>query len=416
MPKNSSPATSPPAPPVIERYQPKGTCLCGATNGKAYGSARHTAEDCDLAYLKRKTRPRRERLAKHARVVDLFAGAGGLSLGLVEAGRTVGVQVVHALAIDKDPAALGVYSKNLAPERLYAGDIRNFLPGELGKKVLPEEKELAKGVGEVSVLLAGPPCQGHSSLNNHTRHTDKRNQLYERVGRAAEVFKPESIISENVPSVVHGHDRALDRTMVRLEKLGYKVSAAVLNLADVGVPQTRKRHVLVASQREDIDLVRYWEAQKVETRRTVWWAIKDLKSIDSEDLLDTPAEHTELNIERLQYLIDEDLFDLPDDRRPKCHQGGEHSYSSMYGRLHPDRPAQTLTSGFGSPGQGRFGHPKLPRTLTPHEAARLQFLPDSFDFSTVKRRVALATMIGNAVPPKLGIVLGSLLFSSSPRI
>ncbi|MGH3053264.1 MAG: DNA cytosine methyltransferase, partial [Gaiellaceae bacterium] len=90
--------------------------------------------------------------------------------------------------------------------------------------------------------------------------------------------------------------------------------------------------------------------------------------------------------------------------RPVCHQS-EHSYVSMYGRLRWDAPAQTVTTGFGSMGQGRYVHPLRPRTLTPHEAARLQFLPDFMRFEEIRTRAALAQAIGNAAPPLLTIVL-----------
>ncbi|MDO8943143.1 MAG: DNA cytosine methyltransferase, partial [Desulfobacterales bacterium] len=101
-----------------------------------------------------------------------------------------------------------------------------------------------------------------------------------------------------------------------------------------------------------------------------------------------------------RYLLAKGEYDLPNHMRPKCHQG-EHSYKSMYGRLAWNQPAQTITSGFGSIGQGRYMHPDLLRALTPHEAARIQGFPDYFDFGKATTRSALATMIGNAVPPQL---------------
>jgi DNA (cytosine-5)-methyltransferase 1 len=103
----------------------------------------------------------------------------------------------------------------------------------------------------------------------------------------------------------------------------------------------------------------------------------------------------------MKYLVNKGVYRLPDRMRPDCHKDGNHTYASVYGRLNWDEPAQTITGGFISPGQGRFVHPSLPRTLTPHEAARLQFFPDFFDFSNVEKRTALAEMIGNAVPMKL---------------
>jgi len=139
--------------------------------------------------------------------------------------------------------------------------------------------------------------------------------------------------------------------------------------------------------------------------RTVRWAITDLLTLEGDDALDVPSRPSETNIKRMDYLFDNGTYDLPNPQRPKCHQD-DHSYFSMYGRLAWDKPAQTITSGFGSMGQGRYVHPSRRRTLTPHEAARLQFLPDFVSFGdTTKRRGALATMLGNVAPPKLTMVL-----------
>jgi DNA (cytosine-5)-methyltransferase 1 len=110
----------------------------------------------------------------------------------------------------------------------------------------------------------------------------------------------------------------------------------------------------------------------------------------------------------MEHLLQEKLYDLPNNLRPKCHQN-DHSYKSMYGRLRWNLPAQTITSGFGSIGQGRYMHPTQPRALTAHEAARIQGFPDYFDFSPVGKRGDLATMVGNAVPPALSREVGDAL-------
>jgi len=135
---------------------------------------------------------------------------------------------------------------------------------------------------------------------------------------------------------------------------------------------------------------------RVEKPRSVRWAIADLSRKRGSGIFDAPSILSRANTNRINYLFRYGLYNLPDHRRPICHQRA-HSYKSMYGRLSYDELAQTITSGFGSPGQGRFIHPTRPRALTPHEAARLQFFPDSFDFSSVELRTALANMIGNAV-------------------
>jgi len=113
----------------------------------------------------------------------------------------------------------------------------------------------------------------------------------------------------------------------------------------------------------------------------------------------------------MRWLLDNNAFDLPNRLRPPCHQG-DHSYVSMYGRLKWDEPAQTITSGYGSLGQGRFMHPTLPRTLTPHEAARLQGFPDYFTFGSALTRTEAAVIIGNAVPPALASIVVSRLIAA----
>jgi DNA (cytosine-5)-methyltransferase 1 len=138
--------------------------------------------------------------------------------------------------------------------------------------------------------------------------------------------------------------------------------------------------------------------------RSVSWAISDLLDRVETGPFDTPAKHSATNQARIEYLFSNALYELPDDQRPDCHRLKAHSYKSVYGRLRPDEPAPTITTGFGSTGQGRFVHPTLPRTLTPHEAARVQFIPDFFDFGD-ERRGALQDMIGNAVPPKISYLL-----------
>ncbi|MEN8220818.1 MAG: DNA cytosine methyltransferase [Pseudomonadota bacterium] len=104
------------------------------------------------------------------------------------------------------------------------------------------------------------------------------------------------------------------------------------------------------------------------------------------------------------------MYNLPDLVRPSCHKNKNHSYKSCYGRLYWDKPAQTITSGFGSMGQGRYIHPLRKRVITPHEAARIQGFPDFFDFSMVNLRGDLHGMIANAVPPKItAMIINSLL-------
>ena len=114
------------------------------------------------------------------------------------------------------------------------------------------------------------------------------------------------------------------------------------------------------------------------------------------------------NRKRVAYLFEKNKYNLPNEYRPNCHKNNTHSYISMYGRLKWDEPAQTITSGFGSMGQGRFVHPSRKRVITPHEAARIQGFSDDFKFSCVDKRTKLHQMIGNAVPPPVAFMLTSI--------
>jgi DNA (cytosine-5)-methyltransferase 1 len=226
--------------------------------------------------------------------------------------------------------------------------------------------------------------------------------------RAAEVLEPQALFIENVPAVERDRGRCVQRVINGLERLGYRVDAKVVSVVDVGVPQLRRRHVLVAHERSAPSLDDAVETARIEAPRPLSWAIADLH--DDGSILNSAALLTHENRRRAEYLFKRDLYDLPNWLRPRC-QRGPHAYKSMYGRLRWDEPAQTITSGFGSPGQGRYLHPRRVRTLTPHEAARVQFIPDWFDFSLLVHRKHLARAIANAVPPKLAFVVASQLLS-----
>lgn len=338
------------------------------------------------------------------RVVDLFSGCGGMSLGAREACTAVGLGFHPLLAIDSDPSILRVYDANFGPSQALDTDIRKLIDGVRGTRRTQSETALLEDLGRVDVLLAGPPCQGYSDLNNHTRRADDRNRLYERVARFIEISLPEHVLVENVPTIVHSVEPSVDDTIALLRELGYYVDTAIVDLSELGVPQERKRHVVAASRSRRMSVERIVSRHHITRSRDIRWAIEDLEGEATTRMLARPTRHSRDNVKRIDYLFDHRLYDLPNRLRPPCHRDGNHSYKSMYGRLQYNEPAQTITSGYGSPGQGRFVHPAQRRALTPHEAARLQFFPDSFDFSCAKRRSDLANMIGNAVPMKLSYV------------
>jgi DNA (cytosine-5)-methyltransferase 1 len=214
--------------------------------------------------------------------------------------------------------------------------------------------------------------------------------------RFAEILRPKHVLIENVPDVVRDRRGVTTRAKLRLEQLGYVVSEQVLAAAEMGVAQRRRRYFLLATDKR----IEFSNLCKVSHARSVRWACEDLLDISSELSIDSHASSSKDNRERIAYLFRHDLYDLPNEQRPLCHRNKHHTYNAVYGRLRWDEPAPTITSGFNSPGQGRFVHPARPRTLTPHEAARVQFIPDFFDWGHAGRE-ALTQMIGNAVPPKL---------------
>ncbi len=362
------------------------------------------AASADAAFLRSAEWPGISGTAPVVRAADLFSGCGLMTLGAWEGCRAIGRRLEPIVAFDSNEDAAAVYQHNFPSASVITDPIEAILTGNLGATPTAAERKLCKATGPIELLMAGPPCQGHSDLNNHTRRHDPKNRLYARVARFAELLEPKHIVVENVSAVLHDRGRVLEKTIAALLRLGYSIDHGTVDLSIIGVPQRRRRHVLLASLTRTPDVraivSRYWRRT-----RTVGWAIGDIAKIKSMHTFDLAAKPTPINQKRIDYLFHHERYDLPDHVRPDCHRLKEHSYKSVYGRLNWNAAAQTITSGFTCMGQGRYVHPKYRRTLTPHEAARLQFIPDFFRFPDDVKRTALAEMIGNAVPPKLTYVL-----------
>lgn len=185
--------------------------------------------------------------------------------------------------------------------------------------------------------------------------------------------------------------------------MGYIVSYDVFSASDFGVAQNRKRYFLVATKLRNFEIKDILNVN-ITSKRDFAWATADLLGGKKYDVFNTPAIHSKTNQQRIKYLFQKNIHELPDHMRPDCHKLKKHSYKSVYGRLFINEPTPTITTGFGSTGQGRFVHPTRQRTITPHEAARLQFFPDFFIFPSKKRRI-LQMLIGNAVPSKLPFLI-----------
>lgn len=360
-------------------------------------------DEVDRTWLRSPTMPMAEG-STGVGIVDLFSGLGGLSLGVHEAARAVG-RAGRAVGIDSDANAIATFAANLPDARGLHTDVTAVFDGRPGARTTSSERAFARIASGTDVLVGGPPCQGHSAFNNRTRHSDERNSLYLTMVRAAEVLEPDHVVIENVPGALRDRASVVQRSMEDLAALGYEVGCGVVDMVLLGVPQLRRRLVVVASRTVSPDIDGWLERHRT-APRTVRWAIEDLVDVDASALVDTPASSAPQTRGRIDVLFEQDLWELPNEYRPPCHAHGGHSYQSIYGRLRWDQPAQTVTTGFYSMCMGRYVHPSRRRTLTAREAARLQFLPDHIDLSSVDQRGALARLIGNAVPVKLGYVLG----------
>jgi DNA (cytosine-5)-methyltransferase 1 len=366
-------------------------------------------------------------LAAPVRTVELFCGPGGLAMGFSEACRELGGRFDSEVAVDQDEAAVEVYAANhrtkirkvctateVVDYRVKgAGDAAAF-------RFTPEiSHDLEHLVGQVDAVIAGPPCQGHSNLNNRSRRTDRRNELYFTVPAAAIALEADIVVIENVPAVVHDRSQVVASTRHILEEAGYVVEQGVLSAGSMGWAQTRRRFFLVGRRSKPPIPLRDVELALADEARSVMWAIGDLIDRPFDDRLHLEIALSDENRRRIDWLHTENKFDLPNDLRPDCHKDGT-TYNAVYGRLHGDRPAPTITTGFLTPGRGRYIHPELRRTLTPLEAARLQGFPDTYDFFPDPRnppnKLKLTKWIGDAVPMPLGFAAGlSALGNGWPR-
>ena len=204
--------------------------------------------------------------------------------------------------------------------------------------------------------IAGPPCQGHSNLNNRTRREDPRNLLYLTAVALAVGLRAKTVAIENVPEVISDKSDVVGTAKALLKAAGYSyIDSAVLAADAMGGAQTRKRYFLIASMVDpkEIDISLNAVADRLRhSARTLGWAIGDLLS-DPKDpiktgVMDTVPAMSEENRTRINYLFEHDEYDLPDAVRPDSHKNG-HTYPSVYGRMYWEKPAQTITTGFLTP-------------------------------------------------------------------
>lgn len=317
--------------------------------------------------------------------IDLFSGCGGLSVGL----RKAKFQVLAAIEIDEK--AQLTYELNHPKVRLYKEDIRKVSPVEMMKSV-------GLRVGELDLLAGCPPCQGFSRLRTKNQKTyvpDDRNNLVSDFLRFVTAMKPKTVMLENVPAL--GKDRRFTRMKNQIVQLGYEVVVQVLDAADYGVPQRRKRLIMLASRIGTPSI-----APMARSRISVRKAIGGLTAPSrSKDGLHSLGENRSQAVRELISLIPKNggsRSDLNAGHQLACHLKTDGFYD-VYGRMRWDDVSPTITSGCHNPSKGRFLHPVRNRTITLREAAVLQGFPHNYRFDVSHGKESIALMIGNALPP-----------------
>lgn len=320
--------------------------------------------------------------------IDLFCGAGGLTVGLQKAGFKV------LAGVELNPIAAETYSMN-HDHAVYVEDIRKLSP----KNIL---KDLGLKKGGLDLLAGCPPCQGfstHRTRNKIVAVEDPRNDLVFEFVRFVKGLLPKTIMMENVPGLFK--DKRLEEVVRELKLLGYKFdteSVSVKDAADYGVPQRRKRMIMMASRFGLIE-----PASKVTARKTVKDFLYNMKEAGSSgDLLHDWESKRSEKVQKIISLVPKDggsRSDIPWEYWLDCHKKNPNSYKDVYGRMAWDSVAPTITGGCHNPSKGRFIHPEEDRAITLREAALLQTFPVEYKFSKARGKDAVALMIGNALPP-----------------
>ena len=337
-------------------------------------------------------------------VADLFAGAGGITEGF----RQAGYQPV--VAVEYDRWASETYAANFG-DHVLAAPIEDVAVRRKRGHLLWSAPIARGGTAYVEtpfvdVLVGGPPCQGFSPLGRMTdwERDDPRNKLWKHYVRVLDIVRPKVFVLENVPELLTSGE--FERLKSTVTKLGYKVTYDTLNAAHYGVPQSRRRAIVVGS-RLGIPTLPPAIASRVSVRD----AIADLPRRPNGKDWHLPRNPTKQSIERYKCVPPGgNRFDLARKRpdiTPKCWLKKTSGSVDVFGRMEWDKPAPTIRTEFFKPEKGRYLHPEAHRPITIREAARLQTFPDGFAFAGAP--VQVAKQIGNAVPVRLARVIADHL-------
>ncbi|MEI9994667.1 MAG: DNA cytosine methyltransferase [Rhizomicrobium sp.] len=332
--------------------------------------------------------------------IDLFAGGGGLTVGLKRAGFEV------AAAVELDDSAYDTYIANHRDVRAYKQDIRTIC----GRDLVPGDHQAV-----IDLISGCPPCQGFTSLTAKYKKSDPRNALINDMLRIVGELSPRAVMMENVPGLLIRGKRRFQKFKKSLEAMGYVVSYGVLQAADYGVPQYRRRLVLLAGLGFEIPLPAATHSKDGKDGLKKYNTVRDTISsmsvpVHFSDLRErkiSPAKTdwhiirtlTPENMARMRAArVGQQWWKIPSKLRPNCHKGRSYrGFGSVYGRMRWADASPTITGGCTTFSKGRFGHPQANRTISVREAAMLQTFPKDYVLDTSSIEDA-CNIVGNALP------------------
>lgn len=330
--------------------------------------------------------------------VDVFAGGGGLTVGLKRAGFKV------VSAIELDDHAFATYKANHPDVQAFKQDART-IKGSFMRHLSP--------TGEVDILVGCPPCQGFCSLTSKYRREDSRNDLVLEMARLIKEIMPTAVMMENVPGLMQRGKVLFNKFIDTLKSLGYLVEWDVLQVADYGIPQNRRRLVLLAGKGFQIPLPRPTHSMNGEGKLKPWRTLRNaITKLPPPVTLEVAHSKggpqlfnwhvvrnmSPQNVQRLKKTKPgKSRTCLPNNLRPECHKNREEGFSNVYGRATWDQVSPTITGGCTTLSKGRFGHPVENRTFSVREAALIQTFPKEYIFDTPYME-HVCNIVGNALP------------------
>lgn len=339
---------------------------------------------------------------KMIEAVDLFCGAGGLTAGL----QKVGLKVNAGYDIEETCRFAFEFNNQ-------ASFIKKDVSLVSGDEIIQWYK-----AGNVRLLAGCAPCQPFSKYNQgKDTQLDKKWPLLYAFARLIKEVQPELVTMENVPEVVR--HKVYHDFIDGLKSQGYFIWADTIKCVDYGLPQQRKRHVLLASKLGEIKMIE--PTHSIDNQVTVQDVIKHLPPIKAGETCATDRLHrsmalSEINLKRIRASKQGGTWrDWPESLRTECHRRTSGAtYSAVYGRMSWDKPSPTMTTLCYGYGNGRFGHPEQDRAISLREAAIFQAFPENYQFCPEDKPVNLTSigkMIGNAVPVTLGEIIGKSFIS-----